>query len=114
MGAGARAWARSCRSGAEMDMARKLFEPRVLLALALMAIIVMMVLPVPAWLIDAGLALSFALAILIFTLTLFIDRQHLRFLLTLMPSRRRRKLREEEQPSHRCSQGRKQHQYESG
>ncbi|WP_217351723.1 flagellar biosynthesis protein FlhA [Ruegeria sp. HKCCD8929] len=39
-----------------------------------MAIIVMMILPVPAWVLDVGLAASFALAILIFTLTLFIER----------------------------------------
>ncbi|MCC6306543.1 MAG: flagellar biosynthesis protein FlhA [Rhodobacteraceae bacterium] len=51
-----------------------LFRPTVLLALALMAVIVMMVLPVPAWLVDAGLAASFALAILMFTVTLFIER----------------------------------------
>ncbi len=51
-----------------------LFSPTVLLALALMAIIVMMILPVPAWVLDVGLAASFALAILIFTLTLFIER----------------------------------------
>ena len=51
-----------------------LFRPTVLLALALMAVIVMMILPVPAWLLDVGLALSFALAILMLTVTLFIDR----------------------------------------
>lgn len=51
-----------------------LFSPTVLLALALMAIIVMMILPMPAWVLDIGLAASFALAILIFTLTLFIER----------------------------------------
>ncbi|MEX0365524.1 MAG: flagellar biosynthesis protein FlhA [Ruegeria sp.] len=51
-----------------------LFSPTVLLALALMAIIMMMILPVPAWVLDVGLAASFALAILIFTLTLFIER----------------------------------------
>ncbi|TNC51572.1 flagellar biosynthesis protein FlhA [Rubellimicrobium rubrum] len=51
-----------------------MFQPRILLALALMAIIVMMVLPVPSWILDMGLALSFALAILIFTVTLFIER----------------------------------------
>ena len=51
-----------------------LFRPTVLLALALMGIIVMMILPVPAWLLDIGLALSFALAILMFTVTLFIER----------------------------------------
>lgn len=53
---------------------RTVFQPTILLALALMAIIVMMVLPVPAWLLDIGLALSFALAILMFTVTLFIQR----------------------------------------
>ncbi|NCQ24515.1 MAG: flagellar biosynthesis protein FlhA [Roseovarius sp.] len=50
------------------------YQPTVLLALALMAIIVMMILPVPAWILDIGLAASFALAILIFTITLFIER----------------------------------------
>jgi flagellar biosynthesis protein FlhA len=49
-------------------------RPTVLLALGLMAVIAMMVLPVPAWLLDIGLALSFAIAILIFTITLFIER----------------------------------------
>tara|TARA_R110002110_G_scaffold6202_5_gene31214 strand:- start:1787 stop:3820 length:2034 start_codon:yes stop_codon:yes gene_type:complete len=39
-----------------------------------MAIIVMMILPVPAWVLDIGLAASFALAILMFTVTLFIER----------------------------------------
>ncbi|QYK41572.1 MAG: flagellar biosynthesis protein FlhA [Paracoccaceae bacterium] len=53
---------------------RAFFRPTVLLALALMTVIVMMVLPVPAWLLDIGLALSFALAILMFTVTLFIER----------------------------------------
>ncbi|MEO0912714.1 MAG: FHIPEP family type III secretion protein, partial [Pseudomonadota bacterium] len=51
-----------------------LFNPTILLALALMAVIVMMVLPVPAWVLDMGLAASFGLAILIFTITLFIER----------------------------------------
>ncbi|MCB2115636.1 MAG: flagellar biosynthesis protein FlhA [Rhodobacteraceae bacterium] len=51
-----------------------LFRPTVLLALALMAVIVMMILPMPAWILDIGLATSFALAILIFTVTLFIER----------------------------------------
>ncbi|MGF1659012.1 MAG: flagellar biosynthesis protein FlhA [Rubrimonas sp.] len=49
-------------------------QPTVFLAVALMAIIVMMVLPVPSWVLDIGLAASFALAILIFTTTLFIER----------------------------------------
>ncbi|WP_235019374.1 flagellar biosynthesis protein FlhA [Tabrizicola flagellatus] len=39
-----------------------------------MAVIVMMILPVPSWMLDIGLALSFALAILMLTVTLFIDR----------------------------------------
>lgn len=52
----------------------QLFQPTVLLALALMAIITMMILPMPAWVLDIGLAASFALAILIFTITLFIER----------------------------------------
>ena len=51
-----------------------IFQPTVLLALALMAIIVMMILPMPAWVLDVGLAASFGLAILIFTTTLFINR----------------------------------------
>jgi flagellar biosynthesis protein FlhA len=51
-----------------------LFKPTVLLALALMGVILMMVLPVPAWVLDVGLAISFALAILMFTVTLFIER----------------------------------------
>lgn len=54
--------------------AQALFNPTVLLAVALMAIIVMMILPMPAWVLDIGLAASFALAILIFTVTLFIER----------------------------------------
>ncbi len=53
---------------------RDLFQPTILLALALMAVIAMMVLPMPAWVLDIGLAASFALAILIFTVTLFIER----------------------------------------
>lgn len=51
-----------------------IFQPTILLALALMAVIVMMILPMPAWVLDVGLAASFALAILIFTVTLFIER----------------------------------------
>lgn len=53
---------------------RDIFRPTILLALALMAVIVMMILPVPALVLDIGLAASFALAILIFTITLFIER----------------------------------------
>ena len=53
---------------------RDIFQPTILLALALMAVIVMMILPMPAWVLDMGLAASFALAILMFTVTLFIER----------------------------------------
>lgn len=51
-----------------------IFRPTILLAIGLMAVIVMMILPVPAWMLDIGLAASFALAILMLTVTLFIDR----------------------------------------
>ena len=54
--------------------AKSLFNPTVLLAVALMGVIIMMVLPMPSWVLDIGLAASFALAILIFTITLFIER----------------------------------------
>ncbi len=54
--------------------AAALFQPTVLLAVALMAVLTMMILPMPAWVLDIGLAASFALAILIFTVTLFIER----------------------------------------
>ncbi len=54
--------------------ANAIFNPTILLAVALMAVIVMMILPMPSWVLDTGLAVSFALAILIFTVTLFIER----------------------------------------
>lgn len=54
--------------------AKALFNPTILLAVALMGVIVMMILPMPSWVLDTGLAASFALAILIFTVTLFIER----------------------------------------
>ncbi|EPX77327.1 flagellar biosynthesis protein FlhA [Litoreibacter arenae] len=50
------------------------FQPTVILAVALMAIIVMMILPMPSWVLDLGLAVSFGLAILMFTTTLFLER----------------------------------------
>jgi flagellar biosynthesis protein FlhA len=53
---------------------RQLYQPTALLVMALMSIIVMMILPVPPWMLDLGLAVSFALSILIFTVTLFIER----------------------------------------
>ncbi len=58
-----------------MDLSLKsLYQPTVMLAMALMAVIAMMILPMPPWVLDLGLAASFALAILIFTITLFIQR----------------------------------------
>ncbi len=56
------------------SLVQRAFQPTILLALALMAVIAMMILPVPSWILDIGLATSFALAILIFTVTLFIER----------------------------------------
>ena len=53
---------------------KAVFSPTVMLTMALMAIIVMMVLPMPAWVLDIGLAASFSFAILIFTVTLFVER----------------------------------------
>lgn len=57
-----------------MPTVRAFFQPTVLFAIALMAVIVMMILPVPSFVVDVGLAISFGLAILIFTVTLFIER----------------------------------------
>jgi len=51
-----------------------IFRPTILLAVGLMAVIVIMILPIPAWMLDIGLAVSFALATLMLTVTLFIDR----------------------------------------
>lgn len=44
------------------------------LAFVLMGVICIMILPVPSWALDIGLAASFSLAILMFTVTLFIQR----------------------------------------
>ncbi len=49
-------------------------NPTIFLSMGLMMIIIMMVLPVPSWVLDAGLTISFAFAILIFTIVLFIER----------------------------------------
>lgn len=49
-------------------------QPAVLLAVGLMLILVMMILPVPPIVLDIGLTLSFAMAILVFTVTLFIQK----------------------------------------
>ncbi len=58
-----------------MELSLKaLYQPTVLLAMALMTVIAMMILPMPAFVLDMGLAASFAISILIFTITLFIQR----------------------------------------
>ncbi|MEM6748310.1 MAG: flagellar biosynthesis protein FlhA [Pseudomonadota bacterium] len=49
-------------------------SPTVGLAIGLMSILVMMVLPVPPIVLDLGLTCSFGFAILIFTVTLFVER----------------------------------------
>ena len=51
-----------------------LAKPTSLLAIGLMLVILMMVLPVPTWIMDIGLTLSFAFAILIFTTSIFIEK----------------------------------------
>ena len=53
---------------------KSLYQPTVMMALALMSVIIMMILPMPSWVLDVGLSASFAIAILIFTTTLFIER----------------------------------------
>ena len=57
-----------------MSRLTDLANPTVGLALGLMALIAMMILPVPAVLLDIGLAASFAIAILMLTVALFIER----------------------------------------
>lgn len=55
----------------------KLFErssPTAILAIGLMFIILIMILPVPAWVMDIGLTVSFAFAILIFVTAIFIEK----------------------------------------
>ncbi|MBY9065738.1 flagellar biosynthesis protein FlhA [Hyphomonas sp. WL0036] len=49
-------------------------KPTALLAIGLMTIILVMVLPMPAWVLDVGLTLSFALSILIFTTVIFVEK----------------------------------------
>ena len=52
----------------------KFSHPTVFLTLAMLTVIVMMILPMPAFVLDLGLMVSFGLAILVFANTLFIDR----------------------------------------
>lgn len=49
-------------------------SPATILAVGLMAVIMMMLLPVPAWVLDVGLVTSFGLSALVFTVVLFIQR----------------------------------------
>ena len=49
-------------------------QPAALMAVGLMTILVMMILPVPPIVLDIGLTASFAMAILVFTVTLFIEK----------------------------------------
>lgn len=49
-------------------------KPTSLLAIGLMLVILVMILPVPAWVVDVGLTASFAFAILIFTTAIFIEK----------------------------------------
>ncbi len=56
---------------------QKLFglsNPTALLAIGLMMVILVMILPVPVWVMDIGLTCSFAFAILIFTTSIFIEK----------------------------------------
>ena len=55
-------------------MNARFYNPTVLMAMAMMAVIAMMVLPMPAWMLDLGLVASFAVAILVFSITLFVER----------------------------------------
>ncbi|WP_424974929.1 flagellar biosynthesis protein FlhA [Dinoroseobacter sp. S124A] len=59
---------------AQKGEGRKIVQPTIFFVVLLMGIIIMMILPMPSFVLDVGLALSFALAILIFTVTLFIQR----------------------------------------
>lgn len=51
-----------------------LSKPTPILAIGLMIIILIMILPVPSWVLDIGLTASFAFAILIFTTAIFIEK----------------------------------------
>ncbi|MEE4208243.1 MAG: flagellar biosynthesis protein FlhA [Parvularcula sp.] len=57
-----------------LELGRIVREPAVLMAVGLIGILIMMILPVPPIVLDLGLAISFAFAILIFTTTLFVER----------------------------------------
>lgn len=52
----------------------ELSQPTSILAIGLMLVILVMILPVPAWVLDVGLTASFAFAILIFVTAVFIEK----------------------------------------
>lgn len=52
----------------------RILQPTIFLTLIMLAMIVMMILPMPAFVLDIGLMVSFGLAILVFANTLFIER----------------------------------------
>lgn len=56
------------------DAMADLVQPTSLLAVGLMLVVLVMILPVPAWVLDVGLTISFAFAILIFTTSIFIEK----------------------------------------
>ena len=62
------------KSNGPLRTLRAALSPATALALGLMAMIVMMLLPVPSWVLDVGLVISFGLAALVFTVVLFIER----------------------------------------
>ncbi len=53
---------------------RELGKPTSLFAIGLMTILLVMILPMPAWVIDIGLTISFAFSILIFTTVIFVEK----------------------------------------
>lgn len=58
----------------ELSFSNLKIPPTIYLAIGLMGVLIMMILPVPPFVLDIGLMLSFAFAILIFTVTLFVER----------------------------------------
>lgn len=61
-----------------MPMENGSAKPTVILTFGFLLVIVMMILPMPAWVLDIGVAFSFAFAILVFALTIFV-REPLEF-----------------------------------
>ena len=57
-----------------MPNLKELSRPTSLFAIGLMVILLVMILPAPAWIIDIGLTVSFAFSILIFTTVIFVEK----------------------------------------